>query len=160
MKFWAIILPCVVNFNSTRCKETIKQPEGKTTVTHSEMNFLHSKNVHVEQRMAQHGSAYLGFTSAQGASRSHAMDVYRHRSQNYLSADYNCTVRCKKPSIEPPCYDGTTSLSQFRQSARLLWITGKRKWKKHSGSETRWKPKLAGAILASGRSGRKTTLWT
>ena len=101
MKIWAIILLCVVNFNSTRFEERIKQSEGKTYVTLSEMNFLHSQNVDVEQQMAQHGSAYLGGTSAQGASRSHTMDVYRHSSQNFLSAEYNSTVRCKKPLIEP-----------------------------------------------------------
>ena len=115
MKIWAIILLFVVNFNSTRFEERIKQSEGKTYVTLSEMNFLHSQNVDVEQQMAQHGSAYLSGTSAQGASRSHTMDVYRHSSQNYLSAEYNSTVRCKKPLIEPPSYDGTTCVSQRRQ---------------------------------------------
>ena len=118
MKIWAIILLFVVNFNSTRFEERIKQSEGKTYVTLSEMNFLHSQNVDVEQQMAQHGSAYLSGTSAQGAQYSQSMDVLHQYSVNYsrASADMARTVRCKKPLFNPPHYDGTTSLSQFRQS--------------------------------------------
>ena len=119
MKLSTIILLWTLNFISTKYDrlKTIKKSQAKFYVDQqSEMDFLHTESSVGQQHGIHRRPAYLSGASAQGASRSHAMDVYRHSSQNHLSAEYKSTVRCKKPLIAPPYYDGTTSLSQFRQS--------------------------------------------
>ena len=123
MKLWtSIILLYSVNIfaTSSDCLKTVRKSQASRYVAQpSEMNFLRSQNVDVEQQMVnQSESAYLGGASAQGAHCSHSMDVFHHNSVNYshASADMDRTVRCKKPLFAPPHYDGTTSLPQFRQS--------------------------------------------
>ena len=124
MKLWtSIILLYTVNISATGpdCLKADGKCQAKLYVAQqSEMNFLHSKSSvglqHCTQHRTYHRKAYLSGIPAQGARCSHAMDVYHRSSQNYLSADLISNARCKKPLIEPPYHDGTTSLSQFRQS--------------------------------------------
>ena len=108
MKLSTIILLWTLNFITTKCDR----------FEHLEMDFLHTENSIGQQHCTRRRPAYLSGTSAQGAHCSHSMNVFHHNSVKYssASADMDRTVKCKKPLFDPPHYDGTTSLSQFRQS--------------------------------------------
>ena len=100
------------------CLKAVRKSQNKLYVAQpSEMNFLYSESSVGQQHRTNHIQAYLSGTSAQGAQYSQSQDVLHQNSVNYsrASADMACTVRCKKPLFDPPHYDGTTSLSQFRQ---------------------------------------------
>ena len=121
MKLSIIILVWTLNLISTKCDclKAVRKSQTKLYVAQpSEMNFLHSESSVGQQHRAYHKQAYLIGASAQGAQYSQSMDVSHQNSVNYscASADMARTVRCKKPLFDPPHYDGTTSLSQFRQS--------------------------------------------
>ena len=122
MKLWtSIILLYTVNISATisNCLKTVWKSQAKLYVAQpSEMNFLHSESSVGQQNRTNHRPAYLSGTSVQGAHYSHSMDVLHHNSVNYSHASANMahTVRCEKPLFDPPHYDGTSSLSQFRQS--------------------------------------------
>ena len=120
MKLSIIILVWTLNLISTKCDclKAVRKSQTKLYVAQpSEMNFLHSESSVGQQHRTNHRQAYLSGTSAQGAQYSQSLDVSHQNSVNYsrASADMARTVRCKKPLFDPPHYDGTTSLSQFRQ---------------------------------------------
>ena len=120
MKLSIIILVWTLNLISTKCDclLAVRKSQTKLYVAQpSDMNFLHSESSVGQQHRTNHGQAYLSATSAQGAQYSQSMEVLHQNSVNYsrAPADMARTVRCKKPLFDPPHYDGTTSLSQFRQ---------------------------------------------